>query len=273
MVSEAAPPDAPVATPLREISRGAAWLVGTALAVRFVETLIGRSPLGAALAGAVVVDLAMTRAGVRWDDRDTTKPKRSSTSIWRDIGIGAAVASALVLAPLLVGLIVGGATVRLGTLSSTLLFGLLRGGADGVRDELLYRGLPLYVASRAGVSMPLAIGYAALAGATPLVLAERLTWEALAVVATQGVLFAMLWVRTNAAWAPVSAHAAWVFLAGVGLRGALLDVSWTSGMLADGARMRGLPAITTLLVSILLTAFLSKKLAKSPEAPHGHATS
>jgi len=273
VVTEAVPIDAPVASPLREIARGVAWLAGTAMAVRFVETLIGRSPLGAALAGAVVVDLAMTRAGVRWDDRDSTKTKGSSSRVWRDIGIGVASASVLVLVPLVLGVIVGGATIGLGSFSSTLVFGSLRSAADGVRDELLYRGLPLYVASRAGVKLPFAVGYAALLGVTPLVLVDRLSWEALLVTAAQGVLFAMLWVRTNAAWASVSAHAAWFFLAGVGLRGAILEVSWTSGLLAENARIRGLPAIICTIVTILLTVFLSKKLAKSSEAPHGHAAS
>lgn len=267
MASEAATIHAPVATPLREIARGVAWLVGTAMAVRFVETLVGRSPLGAALAGAVVVDLAMTRAGVRWDDREATKSKGSWSRVWRDIGIGVGTASALVVVPLLLGVIVGGATISRGSLSSTLVFGLLRSAADGVRDELLFRGLPLYVAARAGVRVPLAVGYAALVGMTPLFLLERLSWEALLVAASQGVLFAMLWVRTNAAWASVSAHAAWFFLAGVGLRGAILEVSWTSGLLAENARIRGLPAIACVVVSILLTVFLSKKLAKSSEAP------
>lgn len=271
MVTEAAPEDAPIATPSREIARGVAWLVGTAFAVRLVETLIGRSPLGAALAGAVVVDLAMTRAGVRWDDLDDTKSKESSARTWRGIGIGVAVASVLVVVPLVIGLIVGAATIAPGTFSSTLIFGVLRSAADGVRDELLYRGLPLLVALRAGVPRHLAIAYAALAGAAPMILTERLSWEALLVALVQGVLFAMLWVRTNAAWTSVSAHAAWFFLAGVGLRGAIVEVSWTSGLLAENARIRGLPAMICVVVTILLTVFVSKKLAKPSEAPHGHA--
>ena len=87
MATKATTNEARVATPLGEIARGVAWLVGTAIAVRLVETLIGRSPLGAALAGAVVVDLAMTRAGVRWDD-DESRAKSSKSNVWRNIGIG-----------------------------------------------------------------------------------------------------------------------------------------------------------------------------------------
>jgi uncharacterized protein len=264
--------DARAATPLGEIARGVAWLVGTAIAVRLVETLIGRSPLGAALAGAVVVDLAMTRAGVRWDD-DEPRAKSSKSKVWRNIGIGVAIACVLVFVPLALGVIVGAASVRPGTVSSTLLFGLLRSGADGVRAELLYRGLPLLVAARTNIREPLAIGYAAVAGTTPLLLMEHLPWEALLVALARGTLFAMLWVRTNSAWASVSAHAAWIFLAGVGMRGALVEASWTSGLLAENARIRGLPAIVCIVVTILLTVFVSRKLAKSLEAPHGHVAS
>lgn len=271
MASEAASEITTAATPLREIARGVAWLVGTAIAVRLVETLIGRSPLGAALAGAVIVDLAMTRAGVRWDDNEDLK--HASSRLWRGIGIGVAIGSLLVVVPLVLGLIVGAATISSGSPSSTIIFGLLRGVADGVRDELLYRGLPLFVAVRAGVSMPLAVGYAALAGTTPLVLLERLSWEPFLVSLTQGVLFAMLWVRTSAGWASVAAHATWFVLAGVGLRGALVEASWTNGLLAESARIRGLPAIICAIVSILLTVYVSKKLAQSSEAPHGQAAS
>ncbi|MBK9262706.1 MAG: CPBP family intramembrane metalloprotease [Polyangiaceae bacterium] len=271
MVSQAAPTDVSLATPTREIARGVAWLAGTAIAVRLAEIVVGRSPLGAALAGAVIVDLAMTRAGVRWDNLDDAKSKRSSSRMWQGIGIGVAVASALVLVPLVVSIIVGAATIQPGTPSSSLVFGLLRGASVGVRDELLYRGLPLLVAARAGVRLPVAIGYAALAGTSALVFAGGLSWEALLLAASQGVLFAMLWARTNAAWAPVSAHAAWVFLTGVGLRGGIVEVSWESGMLTDGTRARGLPALLCVFVAVLLTAFVSKKLARTSEIPHGRA--
>ena len=273
MVTEAAANDAPVTKPIREIARGIAWLVGAAVAARFVETLVGRSPLGAALAGAVVVDLAMTRAGVRWDDHDDTNLKGSAARARRSIGIGVAVASVLVVVPVVCSVIVGAATISVGSPSMSLLFGLLRGAADGVRDELLYRGLPFYVAARAGVRVPIVLGYAALLGATPLMLMERLSWEALVLSLANGVLFGMLWVQTKSAWASVSAHAAWFFLAGIGLRGSIVEVSWKSGLLAENARTRGLPAIICVIVSILLTVFVSKKLAKFLEAPTGHAPS
>lgn len=260
----------PQNTPLKEIARGVAWLVGTALAVRVVETLIGRSPLGAALAGAVVVDLALTRAGVRWDNEES--PAQVTARIRQGFGLGTGIAVALLATSLVPTLIVGGATIAPGTLSSTLIFGALHGAAEGVRDELLYRGLPLLVAERAGIALPWAIGYCALAGATPLLL-NPVAPEALLQTVALGGLLAMLWVRTKAAWAPVIAHAAWYLLSGIGLRGAILEVSWSSGMLAENGRARGLPAIACVVATILLAVLVSKKLAKVPEAPHGQIAS
>lgn len=257
-------------TPLKEIARGVAWLVGTALAIRLVETLIGQSPLGAALAGAIVVDLAMTRAGVKWDDSDDRTQVASRA--WRGFYVGAGTASALVTISILPSLIVGGATIGLGSPSSTLFFGLLRGAAEGVRQELLYRGLPLLVAARAGIALPWAIGYSVLAGVSPQLL-NPVSLESLLQTAALGGLSAMLWVRTRAAWAPMFAHGTFFLLAGIGLRGAIFDVSWTSGMLAENGRTRGLPAVICIAATILLTLFLSKKLAKSPEAPHGQHAS
>jgi len=49
-VSSSAPAAAP--RPLLEVGRGAAYLVGTAAAVRLAEVLVGRNPLVAALVGA-----------------------------------------------------------------------------------------------------------------------------------------------------------------------------------------------------------------------------
>ncbi len=273
MVSGLVVSEKSIVTPTQEIARGVAWLAGTAIAVRLAEIMVGRSPLGAALAGAVIVDLAMTRAGVRWDDQHALSSNRSWSYVLKQIGIGVVVATVLVVAPLVVNLIVGGATISVGSPSSSLVFGLLRGGAVGVRDELLYRGLPLLVASRVGAREPLAIGYAALVGTSALVLGEGLSWEAVLLAGSHGVLFAMLWARTNAAWAPVAAHAAWVLLVGVGLRGGFVEVAWTSGMLADGARARGLPTLVCVVVSIVLTAVVSKKLATSSESVHDRVAS
>lgn len=257
-------------TPSKELARGVAWLVGTALAARFVETLIGQSPLGAALAGAIVVDLALTRAGVTWDDANNRSQVASRA--WRGFYLGAGISTAVVAISILPSLIVGGATIGLGSPSLTLFFGTLRGAAESVREELLYRGLPLLVAERAGIARPWTIAFCVVAGVSPH-LFDFVSFEALLQSAALGGLWTMLWVRTKGAWAPMFAHASWFVLAGIGLRGGILDVFWTSGMLAENGRTRGLPAIICFTATILLTAVISKKLAQSSETPNGQHAS
>jgi uncharacterized protein len=247
------------ASPLREIARGAAYLVGIAAAVRLGEVVVGRSPLGAALVGAVIVDLATYRVGVRWDADASTK-ERSWRRLGRGLALGLGVALVLVVVPVAAAVFVGGAKISLGSPSLSLAFALLRAAAVGTRDELLYRGVPLAVAARAGLSLPVAIGYGALVGSSALVLAPRVSWESVVLALSEGVLFAVLWVRTRAAWASVAAHAGFLFFAGVGLRGGLVEVVWGDGLLADGVRSRGLPALVCAAVALLLAALAWKKL-------------
>jgi len=249
---------------VRTVAVGAAWLAGTAAAVRLGELVVGRSPLGAALAGAVIVDLATYRAGVRWDARDDDKPNARKRLV-RGLGVGVLVSLVLASVPLVVSVAALGAKVSLGSLSSSLAFGLLRAAAVGTRDELLLRGLPLVVAKRAGLALPWAIGFGALAGACALAMVPGASWEALVLALSQGLLFGVLFARTGAAYAPVAAHAGWVLFSGVGLRGGLLDVAWTGGVLADGARARGAPAIVAALVA-LASAFVVWRRKPSPIA-------
>ena len=54
-------------TKLAQIGLGAAWLIGLAAALQLVEMLLGKSPLAAALGGAVLADVVAGFAGVRWD--------------------------------------------------------------------------------------------------------------------------------------------------------------------------------------------------------------
>jgi hypothetical protein len=51
---------------LRELARGAAWLVGIAAAVRTIYLFIGQNPLAAAVVSVVLVELATSRAGLIW---------------------------------------------------------------------------------------------------------------------------------------------------------------------------------------------------------------
>ncbi len=65
--SEADKAPRPPGPPLAEIGIGLAWLLGAAAMLQIVELLLGRIIMGAAIAGAVIADVASTMAGVRWD--------------------------------------------------------------------------------------------------------------------------------------------------------------------------------------------------------------
>ncbi|MRG92778.1 type II CAAX prenyl endopeptidase Rce1 family protein [Polyangium spumosum] len=259
MPSATEPLDAPTSTPSREVAKGSAWLLGVALAVRLAEVLVGRNPLVAALVGAIVVDLGTYRAGVRWDpDPSTGKGPRARAL--RGIGLGLGVSLVLVVVPLVVAVLAGFASVSAGSPSGTLAFALLRAAAVATRDELLYRGLPLVVAARAGLAPRFGIGYAVLAGVAALALVPGASWEALVLTAAQGGLYAVLWARTGVAWASVAAHAGFTLLAGAGLRGGLVDVTWKSGLLGDGPRARGAVALVAAAVAVGLAFAAWKKL-------------
>jgi hypothetical protein len=237
-----------VLRPLREIARGATWLVGIALALRVVEISLGHTPLGATLAGAVLVDLATHRAGVRWDEgEDAGRMKRAVVSVGR----GLAVALALVVLTVLVCAAIGHVQLHLGSPSLALALGVLRAGSAGVRDELLYRGVPLLVGARVGLGARASIGYAALAGASALLLVPGVSVEAIVLAAALGLLFAVLWQRSGEAWAAVAAHAGWVFFAGAALRGGLVEATWVAGSLGEGARARGVAALVAAGLSLV----------------------
>lgn len=241
------------------IGIGAAWLVGTAAAVRFAELTVGRNPLVAALIGAVIVDLATYRVGVRWDPDQSTGPEPRRRAL-RGIALGLGVALLLVTIPLVFGVVSGAATVAKGSPSGSLVFGLLRAAAVGTRDELLLRGVPLVIAARVGLGARFGIGYAALASVAAVALAPSATWESLVLAAAQGTLFAVLWARTGVAWASVAAHAGWVLFAGVGLRGGVVEVAWANGLLADGTRARGTVALVAAFVAAAFAGAAWKRL-------------
>lgn len=226
--------------PLIEIALGVAWLVGISAALRILDLAFGPAALATAMAGALAVDLAAGRAGVRWSEDPEAKDTALTLAQRAAIGAGITLAA---------GAVVVGASAALhwfhvDGLSATgvLIFALVRAVALGVRDELLYRGIPLLAAERAGVPPLVARGFAALAGAAPLVLVPGVTPAAVAMTIALGWLCGALWERDRGAWAAVGAHGAWVLVVGSVLHGGLIDADWTTGNLALGATAAGPPA-------------------------------
>jgi membrane protease YdiL (CAAX protease family) len=226
-----------------EVGVGAAWLIGLAAALQLVGLLVGQNPLAAAVVGAVVVDLAVSRAGVRWDARGPSTAKRQA----KELLLGAGVALAVLAVVLGVALAFGLARVGHGHPSVAVGLALLRAVGVGVRDELLFRGLVLTIAARASVPGGYAVAFAALAGGASIALTPGATAEAVLLTVASGAAFALLYRWRAGAWAAIGAHAAWVFLGGAALRGTLLDVTWTSGQLSETMRASGTPALLATL--------------------------
>jgi hypothetical protein len=242
-------PDRPrPAHPLIDLGLGAAWLVGSAAALQILDGVLGRAALGTALAGAILVDFAAGRAGVRWevDDAGPDAWKRAAQRVAAGAGVALALAAALLGAAVGLGWIDGrGAGMHP---SSALGFALARAAAIGVRDELLYRGIPLAAAARAGVPAPIARGFAALSGGAALALVPGVSPAAVALAVGSGWLFAALWERDRAPWAAVGAHATWALVLGSVLHGGLFDADWVKGNLSIDASAAGAPAWVAAIV-------------------------
>lgn len=257
-------------SPLLELAIGAAWLLGLAAVLQILAVLLGGSPLAAALAGAVIADIAGARAGVRWDDPLERAAPSSTARLARRIGLGAALGALAALLPLGVAVLLGWATVEAGQPSMSFGFALVRAAALAVQSELLLTGIPLAAAARAGVPARFALVFAALAHGAVIALDPVASAASIALSTAAGALFAAAWWRGGGAFTAIAAHAGFVALAGAGLRGALLDATWTSGALTAGARAFGRPAwLAAAVLAILAVLVLRFGAARLDQRPAG----
>lgn len=227
--------------PLAELGLGAAWLVGIAAALQIVERLPIAS-IAVAVVGAFVVDLGAGRAGVRWDEAPES-PDRPKIAA-RLVGKGA-------LAALAVGAVVMAASFALGWAhgtgygihpSAAIAIAMLRAGAIAVRDEILYRGIPLLAASRAGLPAPAARVFSALAGGAAMSMMPGASAASIALATGAGLFYASLWQRDRGAWSALGAHGAWLLSFGSLLHGGLFEIDWHVGEIAIGNTSKGAPA-------------------------------
>ncbi|MEO7331180.1 MAG: hypothetical protein ABI193_21575 [Minicystis sp.] len=242
-------------SPLTELGLGAAWLIGLSALLLIVEAAVGKSMVGVAVAGAVIVELSAGWAGVRWD----LGPPRPFEAILRRLGAGLGLATALVVVAVLVSLAAGWAHAGLGHPSLSLALAVVRAGSLGVRDELLLCGIPLAACARAGVRPLHARGFAALASAAPLVLVPEASIAAIVLAAALGWLFASLWQHERSGYAAAAAHAGYLLVVRALLQGELFDLSFPRGALSIGARAAGAPAFLMALLAIV-AAFLLPRL-------------
>lgn len=248
---EAAPPAPPAGDtklrPLRsppvELAIGAAWIVGLAGAGQVVATLFRSNPLAIVVLHAVIVDLAAGRAGVRWEPGSESDTGSDYGVLGRRIGLGAGVALAVAGGVVAVGALLGWAKVSVHGPTMSLGLGLVRAVALGVRDALLYAGLPLYFVGRArGIPRVAGVVFGALAAGAALVLQAGATPANVALAVAVGAAVAAFWARDGEGWAAAGVAGGFPFFAGVALRGGLLDVDWTRGSFAAGLPADGAPA-------------------------------
>ncbi|APR82446.1 Hypothetical protein A7982_07795 [Minicystis rosea] len=239
--------EAPAPSPIADLALGAAYLVGVAAAVLIVERIFPSASLGTALIGALVVDVAASRYGVRWglvategEGPEQTMPLRLAL---RRAGVGAGLALASGIVVLLVARALGWIHGH-GSLhpSFGIVFALIRAIAVAVRDEMLYRGIPILAAQRAGIPAPASRVFAALAGGAAIALYPGVSLAAIALSIGSGFLFASLWQKEGGSFAAVGAHAAWLLLFGSLIHGGLFEVDFTVGNIAVGHGSTGAPA-------------------------------
>ncbi len=203
---------APKSIRLAELVHGAAWMMGLAAALGIVGMMLGKNTLGELVAGAVLVDFGATRAGVVWSASELAPGWKERA---RRLGKGALWGGGVVIAALIVGAI---ARLALGPSSKlvglglnpspsfTLVLTLARAAAISVRDELLYRGIPLLAAKRGGVPDQAARVFAALAGGAAIALAAGTSPGDVMLAVASGWVFATLWHKEGGAWMAIGAH-------------------------------------------------------------------
>ena len=244
----------PIGTPLVELGMGLAWLLGTAAALQVAELLASKYMMAVAILGAVIADVASTWAGVRWDEGE----KRAWKAAVGRLAAGAGVAAAVIAVTFGVGAVMGKVDVQAGAPSVGIFLVVLRCAAIAVRDELIFRGIPIVAAARAGVPAPIARGFAALAGAASIASLPGVSAASLVLVAATGWLFASLWQRDRGAWGAVGAHAAWALLTGAVLRGGIVDMAFKEGNLVLGPRASGAPAWIAAGVAVVAAVVLPR---------------
>lgn len=235
----------PPRAPLAELGMGAAWLVGLSAASLIVGALIPSNVLAAAVLQALVVDLGAGRAGVRWDPAADEKGGIHYGNAARRIAIGAGAALGVTALVIGAGAAMGWAKVSAHGPTISLAYGVIRSIAFGVRDGLLYAGLPLYFVGRAkGTPKVAGVVFGALAAGAAIALQPQATPAGVTLAVAVAAAVAAFWAHDGVGWAALGVAAGFPLFAGSVLRGGLVDVDWEwgKGLLAPGLKADGAPA-------------------------------
>ncbi|MBK8253243.1 MAG: hypothetical protein IPK82_11330 [Polyangiaceae bacterium] len=269
-------PAGAVRSPLAELGTGAAWLVGLSAVAQMIALLFQSNPLAIVVLQAVVIDLALGRAGVRWDpEADASEMERQKAAkradgasspasktdtarAVRGVAIGMGAAAGVIAAVMLASTAFGWARVSVHIPGTSLAIGLLRAIAVAVRDGLLYAGLPItFVARAKGTPAAVAVVFGAAAAGSVLVLEPAASPANVTLTAAVIAAAAALWHRERNGWMSAGLLFGWSFFAGTVMRGALMDVDWKSGSLTPGVTGAGAPAwiATVAFIGLAVWAF------------------
>lgn len=281
-------PPPPVRSPLAELGIGAAWLIGLTAVCQMVVIVLHSNPLAVTVIQAVIVDLAVGRAGVRWDPEADDKTAAETRNATRGIGLGLGVAFAVTALVLGVSAALGWATIGVHAPTMSLALGTIRAVAIGVKDAQLYAALPLYFIARAAgigpgsrpsiaskrLRIPVisAVVFGALAGGASIALLPAATPANVALAASVIGATAAFWYRDRAGWAAAGVCGGFAFFAGTLLRGGLVDVGWKRGALAPGVVADGAPAWIAAALFVAVTVGVLR-FRRSPLAQKSLETS
>jgi len=252
-------PERALRTRITELAVGAAWILGLRAALQLLAFFLGSAELAQAAVGALVVDLAAGRAGVAWT---IDSPERDE--LVRRVLRGAAVTIGVALASIALCAMFGFLVVQRGAPDGVVVLSLLALGAAAIRDELLFRALPLHFAARAGVPRGYAMGFAALLSATPFLIGGA-SLANVALAAGSGLLFASIYLHLRGVWPAVIAHVLWSICIGPVTKGLVFEASWTgSGEIAEGAAAAGAPAFIAAGLALAAALVIVPRLAPAP---------
>jgi hypothetical protein len=200
---------------VRPIALAAVTMVAIALGLRVIAAYLDNS-LSRPLAGAIAVMLVAGRIGVETESASARARRRALR--------GAALACAAMTVPFVLT-VARGARIGVGTIELSALLGSVEAFAVAYRDELWLRGIPLLLATRALVPRVALVPFFVAAAVAAIALEPNARLGGIAMIAGSSLLFSVLWLETRDAWAPVAAHAAWLWSADVLFGGEILELS------------------------------------------------
>lgn len=229
------------------------WVVGLRAALLVLAGFLGNSPLAEVVLGALLVDVAAGRAGVLWTTREVGK-----TALRRFCAVAAGAAAAPIVLTLIVAIVLGHMSVISGSPSLMVLASVVGAFTHAIRDELLYRAIPLRFMTEAKVPPLPAILFVTLLSPTPFLVTGP-SPAAIAMSLSSGLLFSVVYVRMAGAWAAITAHGVVLVLTGPLLRGGLLEATFHHGELETGALASGAPAFIASALFLLAAAWVWRR--------------